>query len=86
MYLFYERKRWRGEEEKLRREVREIQDQMEKIFSALRDEIHDQIVTITKRPRLSKKEREAVEGLNQALEVSETLIEKEISDVKKILK
>ncbi|MAZ30321.1 hypothetical protein CL655_03495 [bacterium] len=85
-YLFYERKRWRIEEERLRKEVREIQDQMEKIFSALRDEIHDQIVTITKRPRLSKKEREAVEGLNQALEVSETLIEKEISDVKKILK
>ena len=59
---------------------------MEKIFSALRDEIYDQIVTITKRPRLSAKEKEAVEGLHQALEVSETLIEKEISDVKKILK
>src|SRR6056297_346750 len=86
VYLFYERKSARQEEEKLRKEVREIQDQMEKIFSALRDEIHDQIVTITKRPRLSKKEREAVEGLNQALEVSETLIEKEISDVNKILK
>jgi hypothetical protein len=85
-YLYYERKQWRIEEERLRKEVREIQDQMEKIFSALRDEIHDQVVTITKRPRLSKKEREAVEGLNQALEVSETLIEKEISDVKKILK
>ena len=85
-YLFYERKRWSEEEELLRKEVREIQDQMEKIFSALRDEIHDQVVSITKRPRLSKKEREAVEGLNQALEVSETLIEKEISDVKKILK
>jgi hypothetical protein len=86
VYLFYERKQARQEEEKLRKEVREIQDQMEKIFSALRDEIHDQIVTITKRPRLTKKEREAVEGLNQALEVSETLIEKEISDVNKILK
>lgn len=85
-YLYYERKHWGIEEERLRKEVREIQDQMEKIFSALRDEIHDQIVTITKRPRLSKKEKEAVEGLNQALEVSETLIEKEISDVKKILK
>lgn len=85
-YIFYERKQWSHQEEKLRKETREIQDQMEKIFSALRDEIHDQIVTITKRPRLSKKEREAVEGLNQALEVSETLIEKEISDVKKILK
>jgi hypothetical protein len=72
--------------EKLRRETREIQDQMEKIFSALRDEIYDQINLITKRPRLSKKEKEAVEGLNQALEVSETLIEKEINDVKSILK
>ena len=86
VYLVYERKQMNRKEEKLRKETREIQDQMEKIFSALRDEIYDQVVAITKRPRLSKKEREAVEGLNQALEVSETLIEKEISDVKKILK
>lgn len=85
-YIFYERKRSRREEERLRKETREIQDQMEKIFSALRDEIYDQINLITKRPRLSKKEKEAVEGLTQALEVSETLIEKEINDVKKILK
>lgn len=73
-------------EQKLRKETKEIQDQMEKIFSALRDEIYDQINLITKRERLSKKEREAVEGLNQALEVSETLLEKEIADVSKILK
>lgn len=86
IYIIYERKQFSKTEEKLRKETREIQDQMEKIFSALRDEIYDQINTITKRPRLSKKEKEAVEGLNQALEVSETLIEKEINDVKKILK
>lgn len=85
-YLIYERKQYGKKEEKLRKETREIQDQMEKIFSALRDEIYDQINNITKRPRLSIKEKEAVEGLNQALEVSETLIEKEINDVKKILK
>lgn len=85
-YLIYERKQYAKKEEKLRKETREIQDQMEKIFSALRDEIYDQINNITKRPRLSSKEKEAVEGLNQALEVSETLIEKEINDVKKILK
>jgi len=85
-YIIYERKQFTKKEEKLRKETREIQDQMEKIFSALRDEIYDQINTITKRPRLSKKEKEAVESLNQALEVSETLIEKEINDVKKILK
>jgi hypothetical protein len=85
-YLIYERKQYNKKEERLRKETREIQDQMEKIFSALRDEIYDQINNITKRPRLSAKEKEAVEGLNQALEVSETLIEKEINDVKKILK
>lgn len=86
LYIIYERRIFTKKEEVLRKETREIQDQMEKIFSALRDEIYDQINLITKRPRLSKKEKEAVEGLNQALEVSETLIEKEINDVKKILK
>ncbi len=86
MYMFYMKKQHEQREHKLRKETKEIQDQMEKIFSALRDEIYDQINMITKKQRLSKKEREAVEGLNQALEVSETLIEKEISDVNKILK
>jgi len=86
VYLWYGRKQIRIKEEKLRKETREIQDQMEKIFSALRDEIYDQVNMITKQKRLSKNERAAVEGLTQALEVSETLIEKEISDVKSILK
>ena len=85
-YIWYDRKQNKLREEKLRRETRDIQDQMEKIFSALRDEIYDQINLISKRPRLSKKEKEAVEGLNQALEVSETLIEKEINDVKTVLR
>ncbi len=86
VYIWYERKQIKIKEEKLRRETREVQDQMEKIFSALRDEVYDQIDLISKRKRLSKTEKEAVEGLNQALEVSETLIEKEINDVKAILK
>lgn len=86
VYATYVRKQHEQKEQKLRKETKEIQDQMEKIFSALRDEIYDQINLITKHERLSKKEKEAVEGLNQALEVSETLIEKEITDVSKILK
>ncbi len=85
-YIVSLKKTAEHKEQKLRKETKEIQDQMEKIFSALRDEIYDQINMITKRERLSKKEKEAVEGLNQALEVSETLIEKEITDVSKILK
>lgn len=86
VYIWYLNKATHLREEKLRRETKEIQDQMEKIFSALRDEIYDQILHITKRKRLSTKEKEAIEGLTQALEVSETLIEKEINDVKSILR
>jgi uncharacterized protein (UPF0335 family) len=85
-YIFYERKQFSKKESRLRKETKEIQDQMEKIFSALRDEIYDQINAITKKPRLSRQEREAVENLSSALEVSETLIEKEITDVQKILR
>jgi len=84
--IYFERRKMILKEVRLRRETHEIQEQMEKIFSALRDEIYEQINTITKRKRLSKAEKEAVDGLHQAIEVSETLIEKEISDVKKILK
>lgn len=85
-YIIYERKLFVKLEARLRKETKEIQDQTEKIFSALRDEIYEQINAITKKPRLSRQEKAAIEGLNSALEVSETLIEKEIVDVQKILK
>lgn len=85
-YIIYLRKQFGRKESRLRKETKEIQDQMEKIFSALRDEIYDQINAITKKPRLSRQEKEAVENLSSALEVSETLIEKEITDVQKILR
>lgn len=86
IHAHFERKRIKLKEIKLVKETHEIQSQTEKIFSALRDEIYDQINTITKRKRLSKAEKEAVEGLHQAIEVSESLIEKEVNDVKKILR
>ncbi|MFN3188588.1 MAG: cohesin domain-containing protein [Candidatus Paceibacteria bacterium] len=86
IYVYFERKQMMFKEAKLMKETYEIQEQMEKIFSALRDEIYDQINTISKRKRLSKAEKEAVEGLSQAIEVSETLIKKEIDDVKGVLK
>lgn len=66
-------------------ETEEAREQTVKIFSALRDEIYEQINNINKKKRLSKNEKQAVEGLSQALEVSQALISKEINDVRKIL-
>lgn len=85
-YLLAERRRYAKEEERLQIEVEEIQIQTTKIFKALRDEIYDQVRTITKKPKLTKSEKEAVGGLNKAIEVSEALLEKEVKDVKRLLK
>ncbi len=85
-YLVYERQRYATAVTDLRREADEIQSQMLKIFTALREEIYDQIGAINRKTRLTKKEKEAVDGLNKALNVSEQLLKKEIKDVKSLLK
>ncbi len=84
-YLIYERLRYARALADLRKETADIHDQLVRIFSALREEIYDQIRGITKKSRISKGEQAAVEGLNKALSVSESLIKKEIKDVKKLL-
>lgn len=80
-HLYYRRKG-----RKLREEMYEVQDQMTKIFTALRDEIYDQVQSLSSRKRLSKGEQRVVEDLTKVLEVSETLVNKEITDVKKLLR
>jgi len=84
-YLIYERLRYARALAALRRETADVHNQLIRIFSALREEIYDQIRGITKKSRLTKGEKQAVEGLNQALAVSESLLEKEVKDVKKLL-
>lgn len=84
-YLIYERVRYARSLAELRKETGDIHDQLVRIFSALREEIYDQIRGITKKSRISKGEQNAVDGLNKALSVSESLIKKEIKDVKKLL-
>lgn len=77
---------YRRREQRLRVEVSEVQEQLEKIFRALHNEIHEQVQSIRNKSKLSKGEQEVVANLDRALEVSETLVNKEMADVKKILK
>lgn len=86
IYILQARKKSKIIVNKLLDEIRETQEQTAKIFSALRDEIYDQVNDMSKRSKLSKKEKEVIESLNLALEVSETLIEKEIMDVERNIK
>lgn len=73
-------------EKQLLEETVDLKIQIAKIFSALKEEMHDQVQTISNKKRLSKDEEEAIKSMQQALKVSETLIEKEIDDVKQLLK
>lgn len=84
-YLVYERQRYAYALSSLRDETDEVQEQMLRVFTALREEIYDQIGAINRKSRLTKKEKEAVDGLNKALAVSEKLLKKEVKDVKKLL-
>ncbi len=85
-FLVSERRRYAKQLLNIKVETEEIHQQLVRIFNALRDEVYDQIRAITKKPKLSKAEKEAVESLDKALQVSESLIEKEIADVKNIVK
>lgn len=84
-YMVLERQRYAWSLEDLREETDDVQKQLLRIFSALREEIYYQINSINSRKRLTKGEKSAVDSLNQALIVSESLIEREIKDVKKLL-
>lgn len=84
-FLIWQRRRIDQEHDLLRRETKEIRDRMEKIFSVLQDELEEQIRNLDKKPRLSKSEKEVLDNLREALEVSEAFINKEIEDVEKIL-
>lgn len=86
VYIYRQYKERLANEARLLHEALEIRTQMEKIFTALRDEIYDQVSAMSKRSKLSKREKETVKTLTQALEVSETLIEKEVKDVQKLVK
>lgn len=76
------KKRATNKEKKLIREAREVEDQSQKIFSALREEIYEQIGSLSQKKRQTKKEKEVIEKLENALSISETLLEKEIKDVR----
>jgi len=54
-------------------------------FRALREEIQEQIENLDKKPGLTKGEKQVRDKLQEALDVSEEFISKELKDVEKEL-
>ena len=83
--LVYEKKAIRSEKDYIKREADEAREKLEGIFSVLRDEIEEQVIALATKPNMTESERQILEKLKEALEVSEELLDKEIEDVRKLL-
>lgn len=70
---------------RLKKEVTEAEEALYKAFTALKDELKEQIEKFDKMPGLSPKEKEIYDALKKALEISEKFIGKEVEEIKDIL-
>jgi hypothetical protein len=84
--LIQERRRFHEEKDHIKRETAEAGDKLINIFGVLRDEIEEKVLELSHKPNMTDNERNILEGLKDALDISEELIDKEIEDVRKLLK
>lgn len=83
--MYYERRKAVQEREYIKREADEVRVKLEGIFNVLRDEVEEQVVALATKPNMTESERQVLEKLKEALEISEELLDKEIEDVRKLL-
>jgi hypothetical protein len=84
--LIQERRKFHEEKDQIKREVAEAGDKLINVFEVLRDEIEEKVLDLSHKPNITDNERNILEGLKDALDISEELIDKEIEDVRKLLK
>lgn len=84
--LVQERRKFHEEKDHIKRETAEAGDKLINIFGVLRDEIEEKVLELSHKPNMTDNERNILEGLKDALDISEELIDKEIEDVRKLLK
>ena len=80
-FVFYQRSQLKKKKEKIRREVLDLKDTLERVFKALREELDEDIVKADRKKGLSKSEEEVRDKLREALDVSEELLNKNLKDI-----
>ena len=84
--LIQERRKFHEEKDQIKRETAEAGDKLINIFAVLRDEMEEKVLELSHKPNMTDNERTILEGLKDAIDMSEELIDKEIEDVRKLLK
>jgi len=81
-YAWYRIEIWR---KRVRKETKEVSQSVTAAFRALSQEVEEQIEALDRKPGLTKAEKDLRDKLQEALEVSERFITKELEDVDKEL-
>ena len=84
-YLWYERGAFLHEKYVSKREADEVRDNLGNIFAALREEVGEQVSYLFDKPNPSSLNREVLGNINEAIDLSEELLSKEVEDVRKLL-
>jgi hypothetical protein len=84
-YLWYERGAFLHEKYVSKREADEVRDNLGNIFAALREEVGEQVTYLFDKPNPSALNREVLGNINEAIDLSEELLSKEVEDVRKLL-
>ncbi len=84
-YLWYERGSFQHEKYVSKREADEVRDNLGNIFAALREEVGEQVTYLFDKPNPSSLNREVLGKINEAIDLSEELLSKEVEDVRKLL-
>ncbi len=83
LVIFYQWYRFSMEKKRLRKETKEVDKSVRGAFRALREEVQEQIEYLDKKPGLTKEEKAIRDKLQEALDISEEFISKEIKDIEK---
>ncbi len=86
LYIFYQRKKFIENIERINVETKEAKNKLNEIFLALHEEVDELIVYADKRAGLSESEKRIKNKLQEALDISEEFLTKEIEDVEKEIK
>ena len=84
--LIYDRKRRAEEYEHIKAEAVEAGERLVNIFDVLREEIEEKVLMMSHKPNMTDNERQILEGLKNSLDIAEELLDKEIEDVRKLVK
>jgi hypothetical protein len=82
-FLFYQRHQCDARRRRAVREAQELEKRLNEIFTALKEEVNELMELADKKTGFSESEKRTRDKINEALDISQEFISKEIKDVEK---